>query len=468
MSDKNKLQYGSIEENDDVVIYEIPKEQTNLLETEQLDELKRTDQSFFDCQHYVVDDTFIRIYYKRDKSFKKLSDFKTADEKLRRRIGSNLLTIEKLIGTQYTTLIHPDNIYVNDNGDVKYAHRGIRSVLPPEEFTSLQLINDLKMLLLYLFTTLALPEIRNMDMERSESKDPIIRSICSASSINQLQHFLQNKQFHSNNNRDTNAQSKNKKQEKPTANKQKKPNQKLSLMSGLLIGLLIGMLILYAAKVVPLTKASTAVGKEHNEQQEVLTDKNKELQAMLDDNRTVMNAYRAVVIGDTEEAIKLFEGVKTLDESAKRTMIEQYIKLNTLESLVKAAKLSDVYHVKVVQGLVGLNSKEANEEILGIKSDKPEIKVEQAWIKKEHEDVIEQSKSINDNKRAKLLAAKSYIELGNTKEAMKLAKELKNKDLQIASLKKDIEKVKDDKKMKKDDKKDKTKDLQDKIKKLEK
>lgn len=500
MSQQNNIQYGDLQEKDDVVIYEIPKVETNIVEEEQLEELKRDNRSFFDCLEYTVDDSLVRIHYKRDTSYRNISKFYNADKALKLKIVSNLLSVETLIGTQYTTIIHPDNIYVNDDAEVKFAHRGIRSVLPPIEMDVIQLIHEIKGTIIYLFTSHKFGET-----EHVEDSDPMIKSIQSAASIEQIKQIIQShptsidtkpklspksKQPVQEQTKTEEVkkpaqpkQPKQPKQSKPTKppkekkqkapkppkdKKQDKPKKGMSLLSGLLIGVLIGGLALYAIKVMPLTKETAATEEESEKQQEVLTEENEALQAELDHNEAVNNAYRSAVSGNAEEAISLFEETDKLDENAKKTLIEQYIALGTVESLTKAAEMSEDYQEKAVIALVELNSDEANKAILNIESDNPRIQVEQAWINDEYEDVIKHFESISDNKRAKYLAAMSYIELEDTKEAMKLGKDLNNKSVQIASLEKDIELVKADKKMKKDKKKDETKKLEKEIKKLKK
>ena len=71
MAEQEKLQFGTIEEKDDVVVYEIPIAETNLVEAEQLEELKRKDALFFECQHYVVEQQIIRIFYKKESNYKR-------------------------------------------------------------------------------------------------------------------------------------------------------------------------------------------------------------------------------------------------------------------------------------------------------------------------------------------------------------------------------------------------------------
>ncbi|PAV28978.1 hypothetical protein CIL05_13435 [Virgibacillus profundi] len=446
------LRHGTIKENDDVIVYEIPKAQTDLVETEQLDELRRKDSFFFDFWRYTVDEKYIHIYYKREKNYKSLKSIPVSNNGLKQKIATNLLIVEKLIGTQYTTIIHPDNIYVNEKGDVKFAHRGIRSVLPTEELTSPQLVKELKPILKSLFMASNFADAEKND--KNNSRDIFINEINSAATIKQLREIVNNPNlFHHKTTVPT---------QKPKQSEN--PKRKYLLPAGFLIGVALGMILLYMIKVVPLTEASTEATGQQNEKQEVLTNENKELQSMLDDNRKMMHAYRSAVIGDSEEAISIFEDVENLDESAKRTLIEQYINLNTVESLKKAGKMSEAYHVKVVEGLRGINSEEAGQAILQISSDDPVVKIEQAWINGEHKNVIELSKGIAENNRAKFLAAKSYIELDNHQEAMKLGKELENKDIQVASLEVQKNKINANDDMEDDEKEEAIKKLDEEIK----
>jgi uncharacterized membrane protein YukC len=144
------------------------------------------------------------------------------------------------------------------------------------------------------------------------------------------------------------------------------------------------------------------------------------------------------------------------------------MKVNTPDSLTKAAKLDDSLQTKAVSKLANLNTKDANTAITAMKSEEPPVMIEQAWLDKDYKQVAALSDKLSDSKRAKELAAKAYIEMDKPTDAMKLAKDLKNKDLQIASLKKEISMVKADKKLKKDKREKKIKDLNKQVKKLEK
>ncbi|ASK62856.1 hypothetical protein CFK37_12205 [Virgibacillus phasianinus] len=429
MTDQFGNQQGSIKENDNFVIFEIPKVKTNLVADEQLEELKRETHLFLVCEEYTIEETMVRIYYKLEDGFQALNNYSNASREVKCKIARNILAVDDLFGTQYTTLLHPDNIYASAKGEVKFAHRGIRSVLPPEELSSVQLLQDLKKVFLFLFTRNNVTDISQINLNQKSENQDIIKHVLGATSIKEIEKALVSKPISIQKVEEKTQQTKDTNQSKLPKTNSKKP-----LIMGLLIGVIIGMLLLYVGKVLPMNAESTSAVAEYNEKQDQLESTNKKLKNEIANNKQVLKAYRLAVTGKVEESIASFEEVESLDKDAKNTLIEQYIALDTLESLTKASTMNENYHIQVVNSLVDLNSKEANDVILSIKSDKPEILIEQSWINNDYKKTIEIYKSISDNNRAKYIAAKSYIERKKPKESLKLARELKNKDLQLASL----------------------------------
>lgn len=211
---------------------------------------------------------------------------------------------------------------------------------------------------------------------------------------------------------------------------QKYNKSKIVVPAGLVLGMVLGMLLLYMIKVVPMTEASTAEA----DQQKELTEVKEALEAEIAENDKLIESYHLAVTGRVEEAIASFEGIEKLDEEAQHTLIEQYIKLGNVDSLIKASKLDPAYNVKVVNELRSIEGEEAQQAILDIESEAPEVTIEQAWINEDFERVIDIYGDLSDNDRAKYLAGSSYLELDNHKEALKLGEELNNKDMQINSL----------------------------------
>ncbi|TFJ91281.1 type VII secretion protein EssB/YukC [Lentibacillus salicampi] len=439
MENSYPLKNGYIKEENDSIIYQIPKEQTNLIETEQLDELKKNDSLFFKYQKCEVDDKFVRIYYEKLQGYRSILDYSDADNEVKRQIAINLLSVEKLIGTQYTTFIHPSNIYADNKGNVKLAHRGIRSVLPTGELTVPKLLSDLKGIIIYLFTSYNLSEIKSTKRKDVIKENSFIKEIYDAASIKRLHEILNSKVI--------------------PEQKVRKKTPKLSLLSGVLIGVIAGVILLYAVKVVPMSEAAD----KQSEQEADLSAENEELQDSLDHSNSIIKGYEAAMNSDTEEAISMFENIGNLNENAELALLEQYLKLNTPESLEKAANMGNAYPLKVVEGLRELNNSDANQAILSVESDMPEVRIEKAWINDEYENVIEIYNDIQENERAKYLVARSYIEQENHKEAMKLGKELENNDIQIASLNLQKDEIKDDDDMDDDEKDDKIEELDNQI-----
>src|SRR5699024_11677331 len=89
-------------------------------------------------------------------------------EEKKKQIAKQILQAEKMNGTQNTTSFHPENIYVNQEGAVKFAHRGIRSIIPPEALSGAAFLQEVKRFLIYLYTNLPFADI---DMEAVSDHD---------------------------------------------------------------------------------------------------------------------------------------------------------------------------------------------------------------------------------------------------------------------------------------------------------
>lgn len=446
MEDVYALKHGYIKEENSLIIYQIQKEQTNLIEKEQLDELRKDDPLFFSYRNCEVDDTYVRIYYEKLQGYHSIQHFANADNELKRQIAMNLLSVEKMIGTQYTTVIHPTNIYADQNGNVMLAHRGIRSVLPTEELTVPQLLAELKTLIIFLFSPYDISQINSQKGKNLLRNNAFLEEIRNASSIAELRQILGMAII-------------------PEQKPEKEPPKK-SLLSGILIGAIAGMLLLYMFRVVPMSEAADMqMDREAdlNNEKVQLNEENEELQASLEYSDLLLQAYESVVIGETEEAISLFESTGDLNENAELILLEQYLNLETPESLQKAAGMGADYPQEVLDGLREIDSSDANEAILLIESDLPEVSVEQAWINEDYDTVIEIFSDNQDNDRAKFLAAYSYIEQEDHEAAMELGEELEDTDIQIAGLYLQIDEIEADDDLDDDERDDLIEDLEEMI-----
>ncbi|GAB2536059.1 type VII secretion protein EssB/YukC [Gracilibacillus alcaliphilus] len=451
----NGDQGGFIKETGDQIVYEIPKSQTNIMDVEQLDELNRKDDLFFNCQRYAVEEDIVRIYYQKPQGYKALSHFTTNNHEMKCKIAMQILEVEKIVGTQYTTRIHPDNIYVNEQGDVRFAQRGIRFVLTTDELTKQQVVEEVKPVIIGLFNGRRYEEVHS-NIDKWAQDQPFMKAIQQAATIKQLRTIISQPQTADNPSKSDNSS-------KEKLQKFFKP--KILVPTGLVLGMVAGMLLLYAIKVVPMSEATTTAANQQQQQQEELIKEKEALEAEIANNGKIIEGYHFAATGEVEEAIASFESMEQLDEEAQQTLIDQYIKLGTVDSLTKASQMDPSSHIRVVNELRSIEGEEAQQAILDIESDAPEVEIEQAWINKDFDRIIDIYGTISDNDRAKYLAARSYLEKNNHKEAMKLGKELNNKNLQVDSLELQKKEVQS-KKMKKDKKEDEIKKIDKQIKKI--
>lgn len=451
--------FGNLIDNGEIIVYEVQTERAKLITAEQLDELKRDDDLFLKCQHSIVDENWIKIYFKRNHEYQRIQTYIGSPIELKITISENLFKLNRLIGTQFTTTLHPDNIYINRKGDVKLAHRGIRHVLPPFDFNEEQLLSELKDTLVYLFTGY-LPKDDNKLFQ--SDMEIFVNRIYEAKSMKELLHIIHSSRVSS----EEMGVSGNIPEKVVKNQKEKQNSKKLSLLSGILIGFLFGLVFLYVTQVIPLTEASSNNESILRKEQKVYEDEKKDLQQRLADLETINQAYSLSLVGEKEEAIKLLESVKNLPADGHDFLSTLYLESDNVIHLQKAAAIDEKHHRTVVEKLLSLKSDEANESILNIESDDPYILIEQAWINKQHDRVIELYNDTEKNERTKLLAANSYLELNKPEEALALGKELNAIAIQISSIEKQIEIVNANKDLKGDEKKDRLEELNEQLQEL--
>lgn len=525
MPEEKLLPFGTIKENDGVVIVDIPLRETDITDMEQLEELKRDNSSFFPCQHYVEEGENIRIYYKRPKDYKPLESVEL-DQTMSLHIARQILQAEQLNGTQYTTSFRPENIYVTDEGSVKFAHRGIRSILPPGALSGAAFLQEAKRFLIYLYTGRAFSDIDPGGVEVSENA--FVDKIRMAESVLELGDILENPgvvsedklgqgeshlaqgagqqtetdlvnnpedpyvngsgslQQHTYDEHESpqvdgglgntqQVQAVGTDQDDYTTNKGRS-DKKLSPLTIGLLGFIGGLLFLYLFQVMPLGKENDKLAAafksetaSFEDDKESLEEENAALEDELSDHERIEEAYRHMLEDETDDAISALEGVDDLNGEVSDTLVDLYIKSNRAESLTKALDMDTERKDEIVKGLAVLDSDDANAVIADQDPSDPVVKLEQEWLDDAYEDVIAiYEDDLNDSTRAKYLAAKSYIELDKPDEARKLGESLNNKEVQIASLEKEKKLVEDDDDMDKDDRKDEVKKIDKKIKKLKK
>lgn len=454
LTDEYNLEFNTFHDNGEMVVFEIPSEQTKLKVSEQLDELKRPDELFFPCQHAIVDEKSVKLYFKRNRMFQNVQTLDNAPTDFKINVIRNLSKLNKLIGTQFTTTLHPKNVYVNEQGDIKLVHRGIRHVLPPNEFNEKQLLKEVKELAVYLFTGYSpyLPENQSLQT-RDEA---FITKLNHAHTIKEIEFIIQNSELEVHKEKSDSSKPN---VPMPKKEKMKKRGKHVSLLSGVLLGFLFGLLFLYVTQIIPLTEAINEKESSFSEKENELNEEKEELNNLLSKSTKLNEAYRLSFIGETEEAISLLESMKTLSEEGEELLTSLYLESDNPDSLVKAIDINKEHYKAVIAKLVALNNVDAHNMLLSFQTDDPNVTIEQAWLNKDYQGVIGLYEQIKDSERAKWLAARSYLELNEFELALTLGEELEDLSIQVSSLEKLIEMIESDETMESDEKEERLDEL---------
>ncbi|WP_180968090.1 type VII secretion protein EssB/YukC [Cytobacillus massiliigabonensis] len=457
MIERIQLPHGVLLQDTHEAVMEIPLGMTNVQEEEQLSELRKEDSFFLKCIKQELTEGKIYLSYELPSGFRPLRARNQESLQKKQKIAKNILKIKQIQGTQFTTYIHPDNIYSNEEGEVKFVHRGIRALLPPEQDNGKEFIFQMKCLLLSLFTGKSFFELLEKNLTTIPIQNAFIEKLAKAKSFSEMEQALsmkvqERKQVPEKKiKKPTPAVPVQSKAEKATAIDTKVENKRIKLETpvqkwgaalGILVfGLLAGTIITYLVQVKPGSSALAASNQDKSQLKSQLEQAENEKEA----KEQILAGYKMILAGESEEAIKALEAAGDLSDEEKKVLAQQYVELNTPESLSKAANLDSELHGAIASKLVSLNTDDAKKALLSLKSDSPVVQIEQAWLGKEDDRIIKIfSEQLKDDKRAKKLAAHSYLRQEKINESFRLAVELKDVALQIAVKNKQIAMINSD------------------------
>lgn len=454
-----------VEDKGETLVYKVPASVMNLIDKEQLEELKKPAPLFFDCENYVVTPDSIQFYYKKEENFKPIEVYRNKDKELLKTVALQLLQMENLIGTQYTTIIHPKNIFIKYDGAVKFAHRGIRNVFPNQTMTTAKLVTDLRKIFIYLFSDIPYENIEE-DTYHLAGENLLLTEIRQSKTLDALKNIVENYQSFDSH---ESTVKQNKVQKKPSENKNmNRPIQRISPLAALLSGLIIGMILIYLVQVVPANHSSAnEIAAAENEMSN-MNEENTLLKQQLTEHEALLSAYRSANQEELAEAVAILEDMEKLEASDEQFLFNLYIEQNSVESLSKGLELDGIYELPAIQALGSLETDEAQEVIATWETELEEVLIEQAYINTDYERVIELAQTIEDNRRAKMLAAYSYIEMEQPEKALELGKELDNTRIQIDSLLKENKLLPENKDLDDEEKEAREEEIQKELEKLRK
>ncbi|WP_413377907.1 type VII secretion protein EssB/YukC [Alkalihalobacillus sp. 1P02AB] len=190
MAKEIQFSNGTIVLLEDSFLVELNKHGTNVQEIEQLDELKKPNSLFFPLIEYEMDEEKIRLTYKKSPGYFPFVDFLQINQKEKQKLALALLDIQQIEGTQFTTSIEPNNVFFRQDGKVKLLHRGIRSVLPPENLERKTFLYHLKCLIVSLFSGVDFHQLVEKGFVKGTTASPLVDDLIQAKSLDQLVQVL--------------------------------------------------------------------------------------------------------------------------------------------------------------------------------------------------------------------------------------------------------------------------------------
>lgn len=187
---RHRLPKGTLIEGIEEILVELPVKETHVQAEEQLDELKRADELFLPVSTYGIEEETLTIRYQLPTGYQSIQHVTGQSQEQKQELAKKILRVRRIEGSQFTTYIDPVNIFSNEAGDVKFAHRGIRAVLPPEQHESKVFVYRLKCLIISLFTPYSFYELMEKGLGEHQSEEGLAGALYQAKSLDELEAAL--------------------------------------------------------------------------------------------------------------------------------------------------------------------------------------------------------------------------------------------------------------------------------------
>ncbi|WP_280772025.1 type VII secretion protein EssB/YukC [Salipaludibacillus daqingensis] len=446
------------------------RDETKVVEKEQLAELSKPHSLFLTCERDELTGDHVSLTYRVPESYFLLKEWHQAPDSVKQRISLALLAVRNTAGTQFTTYLHPANVFATKTGEVKFAHRGIRSVLPPEKIEGKAFVFQMKCLVLSFLSGHPYEGLLKKGVAAySYDHSPISMEVRKVKSLHQLEEVLKRsyKQKVGTEKKVSNTHVKNPSQKKNnivppapvTPNKSSPPEEKrtdekekrvsglplIPLLGAMAIGIIIGAVGNYSLQSRPNAEIATNVIDENQQMEQDSNEQVSELEEQLVRNERLLASYQLMGQGNNEEAIASFEAAEDLSETDIEVLASLYLSLDTPEDVVMAYELDSTLARPVATQLVSQNTEEANEALLGMESHSPPILIEQAWLENDYDTVlILQEEELREDDRAQSLAVNAHLANGDFNEALSLAESVDSTSLQISVIEAQIAELEND------------------------
>jgi len=463
------------------------RNETKVVEKEQLAELKKPHSLFLPCESEELTEDHVFLTYRVPEPYFLLKVWEQAPDPVKQHISLALLEVKNTEGTQFTTYIHPANVFATKTGEVKFAHRGIRSILPPEKEEGKTFVFQMKCLILSFFSGHLYDDLLKKGVAAfSYEHSPISMELRKVKSLQQLEKVLkrsfqqeinsENKVSHTKGNAPSKTGNKivssapverNKNSQSKTTHEKGKRVAGLPflpLLGAVAIGIIIGVIGNYLLQEDRNEEMETTAMAENEQLQNGWNQQVSELEETIARNEQLLESYQLMGLGNNEDAIASFEVVEELSETDTEILASLYLALDRPKDILLAYELDNNLARPVATQLVSHNTEEANEAILSLVSDSPAILIEQAWLGNDYDTVLTFAvEELSEDDRAQTLAVNSHLANEDVEEALAFAESIENTTLQIRVIETQITEIENDEDLDDDDRDEAIEELEERI-----
>ncbi|SFX80631.1 WXG100 protein secretion system (Wss), protein YukC [Thermoactinomyces sp. DSM 45891] len=442
---KMLFNHGTLIFDRDSVQFEIPLKslKSELIDGSEIDVVKKVSSEIaFPCTYSITDDMLI-MHFDIEEDFLPFESVRAVfnlgrDEKL--KMVEDLINLGEYFEdlSSLNTVFDTLNLFGDSNGRVKLLFRGVREVLPAEGYESESVFDQIKRLVLFLFTEARYDVLRiqgnKSAIQKTNKEDrQIVRKIIEAETYQDLKNGLGISQLvadhdeihdHSEMGQEQEEQvvlkekpivqkiktEKPVKTEKPI--KTKKPRKQWTLKPVYLLGATV--LVVVVASVLYMTSGSGSGAKSQKVEASEKTSANGLLKGM-----------RLAAMQQFKEAAKQFEQLKfhDLDKEDQKVVLLTFL-LSGEEQ--KAIELEPKFVESVISYYVTNNQLD---KVKNLKSDLPVVQFEIAVLDKKPETVIELKSKVRMDGRREKIVVEAFLTKGDFEGAYDFARTTGNSDL---------------------------------------
>lgn len=394
---KISFNHGTIGFQKNQAYFELPRSEIYLNSVDEIQAIHRIEKFAFPCSLELKEDHLL-MTFQIEQGFVPFLQLRKESSALQLDASEYVIGLGYFFSRQkeLVTLFEPNNLFINDKGELKILYRGVNGLMPAEGFEAEPILDQVKRLLLLLFTSARFDELRIHGLEFAKTKTK-------AGQKRIVQRILQAKEF-----RDLLTAIKTEREERETEKEEREQttlnvsnrrpffqNQKVWLV-GIGVAWVFSLVIAYVL----------GMG------QKTPVDAGPEIDPKF------LAGLKYASLQRFEEASKEFAALefKKFGKIDKQIILLSYLYAGQPQ---KVLTLDPSFAEAVAHYYSQVNKPE---ELTKIKSKHPAILFEQAYAKKNYQQLIQLQKQVTLDQRRRKIVLQAYLQLGNVDQAKLFAK----------------------------------------------